>query len=76
MPKTKTRPPVRRKAPARKPSSRSRAALVKLFRPIVRELVAEELERIEDRLDAQDGREANREAGEVPHDEFWRKRGL
>jgi hypothetical protein len=47
-----------------------------MVRPIVRELVAEELARIEDEADAKASREALAEGGAIPHKEFWKKYGL
>lgn len=47
-----------------------------MVRPIVEELVAKEMERLEDRLDAQDAAEALREPGDISHEEFWKKHGL
>jgi hypothetical protein len=47
-----------------------------MVRPIVRELMAEELERLEDRLDAQDAREALAEPGGITHEELVKKLGL
>ena len=69
------RRPSRRKS-AKRRSAPSTAALRKLVRPIVEELMAKQLERLENRLDAQDAAEAQREPGEISHEEFWRKRGL
>lgn len=75
MSKTRTRSP-RRKAPSRPARGPSPAALRAMVRPIVEELVAKEMERLEDRLDAQDAAEALREPGEISHEEFWKKHGL
>jgi hypothetical protein len=47
-----------------------------MFRPIVRELVAEELARREDEADVKASREALAEGGAIPHEEFWKKYGL
>lgn len=52
------------------------AALVKLLRPIVRDLMAEELDRREDEGDVRDSREAMAEGGAIPNEEFWKKYGL
>lgn len=67
---------ARRKTTARRRSGPSAAALRKAVRPIVEEIMARELEKLEDRLDAQDAREALKEPGEISHEEFWKKRGL
>jgi len=75
MPKTRTRTPARRAAPRRR-NGPTAAALRAMVRPIVEELVAKEMERLEDRLDAQDAAEALREPGEISHEEFWKKHGL
>jgi hypothetical protein len=76
MPKTRTRPIARRKPASRRRSGPSPSALRKAVRPIVEELMAKHLERLEDRLDAQDAAEALKEPGEIPHEQFWKKRGL
>jgi hypothetical protein len=44
-----------------------------MLRPIIRELVAEELKRIEDRLDAQDARDALSGPGGITHEDLVRK---
>ena len=75
MPRIRSRT-ARKKAAPRRRSGPSAAALRAMVRPIVRELMAKELERLEDRLDAQDAAEALREPGEIPHEEFWKKHGL
>ena len=75
MPKTRTRAP-RRKTASRRRSGPSPAALRAMVRPIVKELVAEEFERLEDRLDAQDAREALAEPGGITHEELVKKLGL
>ena len=66
----------RRRAATRRRSGPSPAALRAMVRPIVEELMAKELEKLEDRLDAQDAAEALREPGEITHEEFWKKHGL
>lgn len=75
MPKTRTRA-ARRTTEPRRRSGPSAAALRKMFRPIVRELVAEELARREDEADVKASREALAEGGAIPHEEFWKKYGL
>ena len=75
MSKTPTRA-TRRRAASRRQNRPTAATLRAIVRPIVRELMAKELERLEDRLDAQDAAEALREPGEIPHEEFWKKHGL
>jgi hypothetical protein len=75
MRKTPTRASRRKNAPRRR-SAPSTAALRAMVRPIVRELMAEELERLEDRLDAQDAREALAEPGGITHEELVKKLGL
>lgn len=75
MPKTRTRTPARRAAPRRR-NGPTAAALRAMVRPIVEELVAKELERLEDRLDAQDAREALAEPGGITHEELVKKLGL
>ena len=75
MPKTRSRSRLR-KAPSRRAGGPSTAALRAMVRPIVEELVAKEMERLEDRLDAQDAAEALREPGEISQEEFWKKHGL
>ncbi len=74
----KTRPVRTRKRHLRprRAATQSRSALVKLLRPIVRDLMAEELDRLQDEGDAKASREALAEGGAVPHDEFWKRRGL
>ena len=52
------------------------AAIRKLVRPIVRELVAEEMARREDEADVRASREALAVGGAISHEEFWKKRGL
>jgi len=75
MPKSRTRASRRKTAPLRR-SGPSAAALRAMVRPIVRELVAEELARRADEADVKASREALAEGGAIPHEEFWRKRGL
>jgi hypothetical protein len=75
MPKTRSRP-SRRKAVPRRRRVPSDAALRAAVLPIVKELVAEELARLEDEADVRASREAMAEGGAVPHEEFWRRRGL
>ena len=75
MPKIRTRTP-RRKAAARRRSSPAAASLRAMMRPMVRELVAEELARLEDAGDVKASREALAEGGAISHEEFWKKRGL
>ncbi len=71
-------PPATARKP-RKPAKRRRSPTTaqrkfeKTFRPLVERMVNDA---IEDRLDAIDGLEALREKGEIPHDAFWKKRGL
>jgi hypothetical protein len=70
--------PARRRASRRKPTPRRRsgpsaADLRKLVRPIVEELMAKEMERLEDRLDAWDAREALAEPGGITHEELVKK---
>lgn len=62
-----------RPRPGRTPA---RAALLKILRPIVRDLMAEELDRREDEGDVKASRESLAEGGAVPHEEFWKKFGL
>ena len=76
MPSAAHRRSSRRKSPPRRRSGPSPAALRRLVRPIVEELVAKELEKLEDRLDAQDAAEALQEPGEISHEEFWKRHGL
>jgi len=64
-----------RRKPAH-PSVRRKAALLRMLRPIVAELVAKELEKLEDRLDAQDAREALAETGGITHEELLKNLGL
>ena len=73
---TRIRRAPRRKASSRRKSGLSTTALRMMIRPIVEELIAKYLERLEDRLDAQDAREALAEPGGITQEEFWRKRGL
>lgn len=75
MPRTRSRP-TRRKAVSRRRRVPSDAALRAVVRPIVKELVAEELARLEDEADVRASREAMTEGGALPHEEFWKKRGL
>ena len=76
MKKTRTTRARKRNLRPRLSRTPGRAALVKILRPIVRDLMAEELDRREDEGDVKASREALAEGGEVPHEEFWKKRGL
>ena len=73
---TRTRRTPRRKAGSRRRSAPSAAALRRIVRPIVEELMAKQLEQIEDRLDAQDAREALADPGGITHEELVKKLGL
>lgn len=76
MGKTKTTRARKRNLRPRAGRTPGRAALVKILRPIVRDLMAEELDRREDEGDAKASREALAEGGAISHKEFWKKRGL
>ncbi len=76
MNKTKTLRTRKRKPRPRSGRTPDRAALVKILRPIVRDLMAEELDRREDEGDVRASREALSEGGAVPHEEFWKQFGL
>jgi len=76
MNKTKTARARKRHLRPRSGRTTGRAALVKLLRPIVRDLMAEELDRREDAGDVKASREALAEGGAIPHAEFWKKYGL
>lgn len=66
---------TRRRTAFRRHGDPSVPDIGKMLRPIVRELVAEELERLEDRLDAQDAREALSEPGGITHEELVKRLG-
>lgn len=76
MKKAKTIRTRKRNLRPRRSRTPGHAALVKILRPIVRDLMAEELDRREDQADVKASQEALAEGGAVPHDEFWKKRGL
>ena len=76
MSKTKSTRARKRNLGPRSARTPGRAALVKILRPIVRDLMAEELDRREDEGDVKASREALAEGGAIPHEEFWKKRGL
>lgn len=73
MPKTPSRP-SRRKAGRHDADGPSKAALRDLVRPIVRELVAEELEPLEDRLDYLESESSLRDGKPVPAAKVWKER--
>jgi len=76
MNKTRTTRARKRNLRPRRATTPSRAALVKMLRPIVRDLMTEELERRQDAADVKASREAVAEGGVISHEEFWKKRGL
>ena len=67
---------TRRKSSPRRNSGPTKAALREMVRPIVRELVAEELEPLEDRLDYLESESSLRDGKPVPAGKVWKELGL